>query len=1044
MELLSSCTNCGIDSNEFSNSILSGFINDKSEEHNRDDSALPSSSPPRSKLNDKTARFPLRLGHYDLSNLSTNLFWSPEFRNIVREKRLLRKCAIISDTSSIISIYSLGIDGRLFSANNNINGRMLILEAYSVWNSQRYFITLSLQYLKELFKNHVYLFKPGNKMELVKRIIKLLYFRYTITIPNMTNGSIELLIAKSNKINNMQFDLDGYDDDHIADSTLKEDNDVTNTVKDEVVPETLFVNLNMNNKDDNSQASSSSNAYWRNQFSDYIQVVEHLQLPVMPEGYPRTVEEMTRADPVLPETGSLPIVALELMIGSEPRENGPFVRKVSAAKRKKQAEREEELRRLALLALPKWKRYLSNISAINYHSIGKVIILMGYRRQLTPNTIQIYGYLPSVCDMITISIGLNNIQLVLDIENKPVSWNTDEISSYVKRSLRLISLEKAHETSYFMQFGTMVGSQTHIKSLRTVWNIIYDSIYRHYDRRWRNCRIHFNNSMSYPSSHISHNSSNSSNISKNGNPMIPSTLNAISNKIKESMHNFQSKVHAWSQLGANGSSRLVDSLMRGGCRPRRELNNAMRLSSGCITINRVHIIYTLSLKGKLVKGAIPEWKYRYENIINIDPNLPPKEEEEDATIQTNNSNPIINDSDLLAPLDKEEQSDEDEDEEETSKKEPDLIDLKNAYYTSFCPGVIITIEVYIPHHSSFSNIIIPACSTYTIELGKPELFRMIEDKDLLIDGMLALYKDFYLTATAVQVQRAELAWKKISEELMQSCYWRICKPSLLKEGKNRSNRHNNHSDVKLSPDDMNAWQTLETIDDFLYLSFYPDDLESHVKANDMLYQDQSELWLDVDVTSATSPTVAALTVDSQKIIHDNKVEDNIIDNNHNSHNNDDIILIATLSFSNIIFSKSLKINRNQIEENNLPTSQDNNESRPKLMEVTAWQCGERVGIICIDHFDSNKKVYLAQPKLDMQVSQTRNTVFLTKTEKFIVMQMYLSTDLMFVKKTKKNGATVERVIFSDAMDDGDDEDMTMNANIIMDEDNQMNDVFADD
>lgn len=88
---------------------------------------------------------------------------------------------MISDTNCIVHIYGLGINGRLLSEGSSA-GKLLILEAYSIWNSTKYAIVLSMMQLRMLFSSRPELLRPGKKSALMKEIVELLYFDYTVSI----------------------------------------------------------------------------------------------------------------------------------------------------------------------------------------------------------------------------------------------------------------------------------------------------------------------------------------------------------------------------------------------------------------------------------------------------------------------------------------------------------------------------------------------------------------------------------------------------------------------------------------------------------------------------------------------------------------------------------------------------------------------------------------------------------------------------------------------------------------------------------------------
>lgn len=234
---------------------------------------------------DPLDRAKLKPGKYDNTVSIPPLYWSPAFQNLIRKSKLFRTSAIISETDCVVDIFGIGINGRVF-AEGSTSGRLMVVEAYSVWNSSKYVLALSCGRLRTLFADRPHLFKAGRKLELVRCLIELLYFVYTIE-------TVEL-----------------------------EDDGVT-------------------------EESRST------------QVVEHLQRPLMPDGYPQTVPELVRLIGESPGASNtqfpIPSLAQELCISSVRRVNGAIGRRRDAEALRKRLAEEEEARRRAWLAIPRFK-----------------------------------------------------------------------------------------------------------------------------------------------------------------------------------------------------------------------------------------------------------------------------------------------------------------------------------------------------------------------------------------------------------------------------------------------------------------------------------------------------------------------------------------------------------------------------------------------------------------------------------------------------------------------------------------------------------------
>jgi hypothetical protein len=121
--------------------------------------------------------FMLELGKYKSIDSSSPLFWDKGFQAFIRESRLYRIAKIVSDTPCIVSIYGQGINGRVLS-NGSSAGKLIILEAYSIWNSEKYMRIMSIMDLRVILQDKPDLFKPGMKRALIDELINLVYFKY--------------------------------------------------------------------------------------------------------------------------------------------------------------------------------------------------------------------------------------------------------------------------------------------------------------------------------------------------------------------------------------------------------------------------------------------------------------------------------------------------------------------------------------------------------------------------------------------------------------------------------------------------------------------------------------------------------------------------------------------------------------------------------------------------------------------------------------------------------------------------------------------------
>ena len=132
----------------------------------------------RSEVPTTTPQHYLKMGKYNMAQEVPENYWAPQFQTFMRRQKLLRCMRYISETYCVIDVYSLGINGRVFSAG--VPGRMLIVEAYSTYSNQKSVIMLTVPMLQEIFAGDEEMFKPGKKQAMIDKIIGYLYFQYTI------------------------------------------------------------------------------------------------------------------------------------------------------------------------------------------------------------------------------------------------------------------------------------------------------------------------------------------------------------------------------------------------------------------------------------------------------------------------------------------------------------------------------------------------------------------------------------------------------------------------------------------------------------------------------------------------------------------------------------------------------------------------------------------------------------------------------------------------------------------------------------------------
>jgi hypothetical protein len=114
-----------------------------------------------------------------------------------RKKHLHRFSMMISESHCIINIIGKGIEGRVFAEGRN-EGRSMIIEIYSFWNTEKYSLNITAVELLHLFTDieRRDLLKAGRKNELIAELVERCYFTYIVTtfsLANIKNKNSELI-----------------------------------------------------------------------------------------------------------------------------------------------------------------------------------------------------------------------------------------------------------------------------------------------------------------------------------------------------------------------------------------------------------------------------------------------------------------------------------------------------------------------------------------------------------------------------------------------------------------------------------------------------------------------------------------------------------------------------------------------------------------------------------------------------------------------------------------------------------------------------------
>lgn len=867
--------------------------------------------------------FDLHLGKYRHVESVSKMFWAPEYQTMLREQRLLRQAAIISDTNCIVEIFGVGFNGRIFSEGAQ-SPKFLVVEVYSIWNCQKYQLVLTVLQLRLLLASKPELLKPGRRSELLQYVLHSLYFDYTITIPiidpkghvvspnnqtvttertDMHKSMDELGISKhqrkielkqllQHELNVQHHALNKLDVEHVAsdwvhspkyarkqpDTAVAARSQVTtpkhgvetktsseNVEAVDVDEEIQFVNATTAEEKSNSveeditdcatshaiEAAPSasetlapaSHAHHVSHTSHVIranvQTVSHLQPPVMPRGYPTTIEQMIRIPPVQPENSSdpLPIVTQELKISSERRQNGITLRKQEAELRRIAQEKEEKRLRAIWLATPKHKRDRVGVRLIR--KCNFLVILTAFFDPLRPGTIVMTGFVYNEATHMSMFLGLGRIKDLLGIKTKPDSWSNDELKAFMKKILQRSGIVRTRGGGYAINVAELTGMETALRKVRTVEEFLFSVNHRRRPTLYVQWHTPDNLSPFYvPLLEESRDHNKIENDEVEGadeaswtfseqvsTRSLSSEISAldtdlfIPNSAKEGPESLLVKPFAaptvtmqdaassisslnlragWTSLGARQSSRCVGRALGSRLRPFRELGRPQRLTSRVTRVSGIHCVYSLYANtAKMnIRRPIPVWPVHVPRaaapppVESVEEKEPEGSDQDEDFMRTGDSSEEESDTDNDAPTARKSNNQKDKktkagkaakksgsdgfedsalDEEDEDVNEADL---KNDVYITLSEGLELEFLVYLPAPAEYQGLPVPA-STMKIIFSVNDLDRFFpfEEREMVARALRAVYRDFFDTASATEVQQAEVDWDFIGRRIMSRSRW---------------------------------------------------------------------------------------------------------------------------------------------------------------------------------------------------------------------------------------------------------------------------------
>lgn len=1057
--------------------------------------------------------FALNLGKYVQKDSVSKMFWAPEYQTMLRENRLLRQAAVISDTNCIVEIHGVGFNGRMFSEGAS-SPKFLVIEVYSLWNCQKYELVLTIMQLRLLLAARPDLLKPGKRKELLQSVLHSLYFDYTITIPpknpkhNVANGhrkkapapehtnltaameelgltkhqqKIELKQLLQQQIHTTDHALGPVDVEHVAadwahrsrsrattptrQHQLEKERqqehgherevssaveDVHILLKSQTEPTTFNTNLQFQTQVAESaihvaeavpeQIDSSDTpsivvsvaASVASEEPANVQTVSHLQEPVMPRGYPCTVEEMIRIPPVPPEnsTDPYPLVTQVLRIGPERRFNGITLRKQQAEQRLIAAEKEEQRLRALWLATPKHRRNLVGIRLVR--KCNFLVILTSYFDPIRPGTVLVTGSVQNEASRMTMFLGLGRIKDMLDVKSKCQNWSTDELKNYVSKILKRTGIQRSDAGGYAINVMQALGMEVALYKVRTVGQLLLtvaarqkplrdarmhntDSLSHHYVPLLEESRssgggewqdndgdsegsFHFSALLSHhesscagsPSScsAASHQSDSPTSVQHQADLPVPEPVTSIASLGLRA---------GWTSLGAHQSSRAVGRILGNVLRPFRELGKPSRLTSRSIKVGPVHCVYALyALTDKMVnyRKPIPTWPTQVA--ARVDHDVAPVVDDK----QNTNMAESDEDEDFLKNGSDSEDVSESEDEIEALGKrkgkvavnkgrtgsvlsmgtlelgpddESSLADEKNEAYVALAAGLRLELVVTLPSGGDIQGVPLPATTRLRMVFSIDDLDKFFTwaEKETIARALRAVFWKFYDTATPAEVQQAEQDWDFIGQRLMQRSRW-VVRTGLSPEVEAVL--------AEIAFDNPN----IETFQDLL-------GEEQRREFVETLLQSDAEVLKHSSTSYYSSPSLDALSMTmSMKLPVELRPTSPFTtrSNAGAATTSAPSVPYATLTWSNVVYTKGLKVRS---------TVPDRGES-VRLQVIMFQQAqAQTTGVVCVDR--TRHEVYFAQhADAALLLTHIQGFRFITPTERSLQLFLFLGSSLAYAEK----------------------------------------------
>jgi len=386
--------------------------------------------------------------------------YSPEAGSVISRERLWRGAVQISRSYCVLTAYGMGISGRVYAAGLHIP-RYILLEAYTKEHSTSHQIWVTMDMLETLFKDRPEFLKPGNKLNMIYELCKMLFFEYDVYEQYVNDKSdnggtqdIEMPPKITKYKHNEPWHTDKVESDSDDDGHSDEEDEeesaertgATRRARNSMVVKrrdnTTLETLSKSILDEAKQHESPSAPPLRKGKG----VVKSMHKKTVEKG-PEDLEEKKKSNSgVVPSGEIIPggrtsvwqkkktWVVSHLKVSASRKQSAGDLRRLDLLKKREEEARAAEEARRRWFALPKRRRGL--FVGRTAHVSGFTVIFMCYEFKEQPGMFLIKLHNMDNCGVYELKISATALGKSFGIKKKPTKWSAEQKNSLLNDFLK--------------------------------------------------------------------------------------------------------------------------------------------------------------------------------------------------------------------------------------------------------------------------------------------------------------------------------------------------------------------------------------------------------------------------------------------------------------------------------------------------------------------------------------------------------------------------------------------------------------------------------